>query len=459
MEPIGLILLSLLIWGAISGWLLRNSHSENSHLKKLYADLWEQHQRTIERLSPEYRNMLVSAKEISERIVTEAKHQAQCLRTSTETELQTSRRELDKNKRESENYRRQHCLDTQAYGARLKAVEDVIQRPPASISLSWLSDQYAEFADWSLKEVEDKLQWWNRAHRASEIVSMVRQQTRQAVKQLRAYKARARYYETMFPFLCDLVEDDGCIIPQEAMLTEHASNNADDPVGRWLTPAEYERMSEIDRNQLALDRYNRRNKTNWEIGRDYEAFIGYTYSQRDYAVEYFGMREGLQDLGRDLICKSGMETLVVQCKRWAQCTTIHEKHINQLVGTTIEYAHKTGGTIRLGKHTIRFGDNLFEHPIRAVFVTTTHLSDTAKQFAECLGVEVREGELAGEYPMIKCNISRHDGRKIYHLPFDEQYDTTIIEPEKGEFFACTVKEAADKGFIRAGRHFLFGASA
>jgi len=56
------------------------------------------------------------------------------------------------------------------------------------------------------------------------------------------------------------------------------------------------------------------------------------------------------------------------------------------------------------------------------------------------------------YPCIKCNISQIDGTRIYHLPFDQQYDKVKIEPHKGEFYCTSVKEAEDAGFRRAFRH-------
>lgn len=49
--------------------------------------------------------------------------------------------------------------------------------------------------------------------------------------------------------------------------------------------------------------------------------------------------------------------------------------------------------------------------------------------------------------MIKCNIGSN-GEKIYHLPFDQQYDKTRID-KKGEFYAKTTEEAEKKGFRRA----------
>lgn len=55
-----------------------------------------------------------------------------------------------------------------------------------------------------------------------------------------------------------------------------------------------------------------------------------------------------------------------------------------------------------------------------------------------------------DYPRIKCNISR-GGERIYHLPFDQQYDTTVITPSTGELWAQTVAEAETAGFRRAWR--------
>jgi hypothetical protein len=56
------------------------------------------------------------------------------------------------------------------------------------------------------------------------------------------------------------------------------------------------------------------------------------------------------------------------------------------------------------------------------------------------------------------SIRRSDERsettkeKIYHLPFDQQYDKTIIIKNSGEFYAKDVKEAVSKGFRRAFRY-------
>ena len=75
----------------------------------------------------------------------------------------------------------------------------------------------------------------------------------------------------------------------------------------------------------------------------------------------------------------------------------------------------------------------------------------AKRMANYLGIKYVEEFKMGEYPCIKCNIG-HDEygntTKIYHLPFDQKYDSTkIIHP--GEFMAETVAEAEAAGFRRA----------
>jgi len=53
--------------------------------------------------------------------------------------------------------------------------------------------------------------------------------------------------------------------------------------------------------------------------------------------------------------------------------------------------------------------------------------------------------------MIKCNISSKNKEKIFHLPFDQQYDRINIDISKGEKYVSTVKEAEDLGFRKAKR--------
>lgn len=53
--------------------------------------------------------------------------------------------------------------------------------------------------------------------------------------------------------------------------------------------------------------------------------------------------------------------------------------------------------------------------------------------------------------LIKGNISIETGRKIYHLPGMEDYETTVIDPRAGERWFCTEAEAIKNGWRKAPR--------
>ena len=52
---------------------------------------------------------------------------------------------------------------------------------------------------------------------------------------------------------------------------------------------------------------------------------------------------------------------------------------------------------------------------------------------------------------IKGNISINSGKKLYHLPGMEDYDSTNIEPVHGERWFCTEAEAIASGWQKAPR--------
>jgi hypothetical protein len=307
----------------------------------------------------------------------------------------------------------------------------------------WLAEFVAE-ADRALDEsIVDELQTKRRpAYKAAEEVSLARAERR-------AFKERAKYleyqlqtYHEYFPVLEEYEEpilDEGiALVPNGANLDALADA---DPVLRYVPSSDYDKMPSAVRNQLALDRYISGKLSPQAIGRLYERFIGHLYEQQGWAVEYHGIIEGLEDLGRDLICVGDGEIHVVQVKCWSQSKTIHEKHIFQLFGTTqlLLLNRRKNGQPKL-KVTPRF-------------VTTTSLSPVARDAAEWLKVSVdEEWELDKAYPMIKCNVNQRTGDKIYHLPFDQQYDRTKISHELGECYVRTAEEAEERGFRRAFRY-------
>ena len=268
---------------------------------------------------------------------------------------------------------------------------------------------------------------------ASEVVKAEAKRRREAEYANRTTQALIEYYENIAPFLLDFKEE--IIDENEDTLREYTDEEREDPVTNYLTKEEYRKLSSIERNQMALERFWKRPKSKWLLGRIYERYVGYLYEQQGCEVEYTGIFHGYEDLGRDLICTKGNEIIVIQCKNWSQFKTIYEKHIFQFFGTVFQYR-----------------DQNPRKKVRAIFYTTTELSDLARRFARELNIELEERfKMPKSYPCIKCNISLVDGTKIYHLPFDQQYDNTKIEVDRGEFYSETVEEAEKSGFRRAYR--------
>ncbi|XVN40385.1 MAG: hypothetical protein RCO49_06080 [Rickettsia endosymbiont of Argas persicus] len=256
------------------------------------------------------------------------------------------------------------------------------------------------------------------------------------MKQVKFLEYQIKSYKKYFPFLEEFEEE--ILNERIDFITENTSDIIDniDRTSLYLSKEEYQKLSTEERNQLALDRYIERTKGNWEIGRLYERFLGYQYESEKWSVSYIGAIKGYEDMGRDLICIKDGKIHIVQAKCWAAEKTIHEKHIFQLYGTALCYELE---------NSIPF------KTVLPVFATTAKLSKVAQTVASQLGVSIREISLEKKYPMIKCNVNQ--GNKIYHLPFDQQYDRVKIQ-SKEEFYAFTVKEAENKGFRRAKRYFV-----
>lgn len=236
------------------------------------------------------------------------------------------------------------------------------------------------------------------------------------------------YYESLFPWLEEFRDE----IPETALARE-AEIADTDARKNWVKAGEWKVLSESERSQLSLNRFLGRSKTKWEIGIEYERFIGHELESEGWSVVYHGAIRGLDDLGRDLVARKGPQTLVVQCKRWSAEKQIHEKHVFQTYGTVIAMQIDEPNTQVSGR-----------------IVTSARLSDRAKKFATALGLDFQEQKQPGEFPRIKCNAKSKQGQ-VYHLPFDQQYDAIIMRPQSGDFYCTTVEEAEAKGFRRAMR--------
>ena len=375
---------------------------------------------------------------------------------------------------EANSYHRQKCLEADQYAASLpertvlecvaarektdeycrskqeeadrryqevrKDLEEILQKATSNLTaIPYMAGIIADFKTRNLEMLASSLDWGANVARQNKVASIreIRKQTQEAIASSKEAEYQLAYAIQMFPGLEDFLEADYHGV-QDITISDIETGHHDS-VRNFLTKEEYQALSNVERNQLALDRYlQAHRRTSWQVGRDYEMYVGYKCSQEGYAVEYFGADKGLEDLGRDIIAKKNNTTLIIQCKYWGKHKVIREKHINQLYGTTICYCYE---------------NNIPQTEVRAVLITNIEVSDTAKDFAKYLGVIVVENLPAGNYPCIKCNINRDEQGNptyIYHLPFDQQYDSCKINAP-GEFFALTCQEAEDAGFRRAYR--------
>jgi len=259
----------------------------------------------------------------------------------------------------------------------------------------------------------------------AEKIRLISQDNRNLLKENKILKYEIAKINDMFPQTIDYFEYDG--------FSEDYYDNPDN----YLSKEDYYSLSDSEKNKRALDYYKKRKKTNWEIGRDFERFIGYTYEKENNEVIYYGIEKRLEDLGRDLIVKNDSKIIVVQCKYWAKNKIIHEKHIAQLFGTTVMYRIENPNENRV---------------VESLFISHTAISDRAKEFARKLNVIVVENVDMGEFPLVKCHTGKDEyslETKIYHLPMDQQYDRLKMNYKRGDFYTFTVQDAENAGYRRA----------
>jgi hypothetical protein len=291
------------------------------------------------------------------------------------------------------------------------------------------------WADWErIRSGRDANYLQHKKHPARTAAEVVREKGRE-MAELRRRMKLAEYltalYEFHFPWLVEFRDIEAEI---DYVASADSNESREDPASRFLSKDEWAALSTAERNQLALERYLRSRQSPWQLGRDYERYVGYLREQSGCIVTYHGIVKGFEDLGRDVLAERDGRIEVIQCKRWAQHKEIHEKHVFQLFGTMVAAQIENPGKTVTG-----------------TFTTTTALSERAREFARVLDIRVEESFPLADYPRIKCNIARRTDERIYHLPFDQQYDTTVVEPRRGEYYVATATEAEALGFRRAWR--------
>lgn len=318
-----------------------------------------------------------------------------------------------------------------------KRIQHALEQFKSNVTaIPYMAGVIADCLTYDIENLAKQLNWGDSIERKKKVTSIreIRKEAKKKIEEAKNAEYQLAYLMELYPELEDILETDFSEIPQ-MNLTEISEER--DRTRDYLSKEEWDSLSTVEKNQLALNRYvEGRKKSKWQIGRDYELYVGFRYEREGYNVDYCGSYLKMEDMGRDLIAKKGNNILIIQCKYWSQKKVIREKHIAQLFGTTVSYCIE---------------NHLELENVRGIFVTNIQLSAEAKKFAEYLKIGVQENLELSEFPRIKCNIGKDSGGrkvKIYHLPFDQQYDNTKID-SPGEFFAMTVQEAEDAGFRRA----------
>lgn len=312
----------------------------------------------------------------------------------------------------------------------------------SAFPFTYTASMSADYEAALLEKEEKRLRWKSSpAKTSADVVSEIKKKFRKSQEECKVMLYKYEFLLNTFPELRKYVEDE------KGLLSLAEANNYDDFTENYdrsrdyLSDEEYRQLSVTKRNQLALDRYNARKKSNWVIGTEYEMYCEHLLRKEGFVTIDYGVRERLNDLGRDIIAKKDNKTYIIQCKRWADGKEVHENVVCQLYGTTMEY------NIRVNRDNPT--PTLFDEEVMPMLMTTASLSETANTFAQKLGVIVMRAKM-GNYPQIKCNIGK-GGEKIYHLPFDQQYYSTRVVESAGDMYAYTVEEAEKNGFRRAFR--------
>jgi len=319
----------------------------------------------------------------------------------------------------------------------------------------WLADARAEYQ--SLQDSRDIRYLQLKSHPAPVKADKLKQassERRKAEKAARVADHLLDYCRFLAPWLDDYIGIEAKELDQ-IIANIHSSweveeEEIDEEVKRKIGLTKWDTLTPSERLQRKLNWYwEKPNKSNWQIGRDYERYIGYLYEQNRWNVYYHG-KKGFEDLGRDLICKKDKNVEVIQCKYWSKDKSIHEKHVYYLFGTAVEYYLENFAHEKDMMHLSLFPELVRKGNVTPKLVITTEVTPKAAQVAKLLGVDIEIVPFQ-RYPSIKCNVSRKNGEKIFHLPFDQQYDTILIEEERLERYVDTVNEAESLGFRHAYR--------
>ena len=105
---------------------------------------------------------------------------------------------------------------------------------------------------------------------ASEAIKSMKAETRDIIIQYKEMLYKYEFLLKTFPELQKYVDDEEALQSLDKVNSYNELAENTDHARDYLSDEEWTKLSVDERNQLALDRYKKRTKSNWEIGIEYE---------------------------------------------------------------------------------------------------------------------------------------------------------------------------------------------
>lgn len=216
---------------------------------------------------------------------------------------------------------------------------------------------YADMKTYIYTENEKHLRYKSHpAIKAADEVKKLKCETQNYITQYKEMLYKYEFLLKTFPELQKYVDDEEALqsldkVKSYAELTENTDHARD-----YLSEEEWKKLSIDERNQLALDRYKKRPKSNWKIGIEYEMYVDFLLRTKyHFSTIPFGSLKGLDDLGRDIIAtridvSGAISTYIIQCKYWASTKVIPE---NLVIIENILYLCKAQFSLYKNNYTTR----------------------------------------------------------------------------------------------------------
>jgi len=191
---------------------------------------------------------------------------------------------------------------------------------------------------------------------------------------------------------------------------------------------------------------------------------GDTIEIREVRIRLFGIDapEGRQlcqdDAGKDWRC--GQQSALALSDKLGQATVSCQERDRDRYGRTVAVCHLDGEDI--GSWLVQSGWAVAYRKYSLDYVPDEDQARQQRAGIWAGSVQMpwdwRAAERAPVAPqtapdgcVIKGNISSNSGKRIYHVPGQQDYEATRISPDKGERWFCTEEEAVAAGWRKAGR--------